>query len=266
MKKMMLSLLLAVSVLLPGCSSHDTSSALVIKTSDPTTEAAPTETELLLKWAATTVPADAKLLYSASIGDSQTDFWLIYQQAETGCIRALHHEDKPTSNESSSMLPIQEDWEKQLNEPNVFTSLHSEQSGNPDWILLTSDPAMGQMNKRLYMSSDNGYIWSYIQDVSTIIDGYVTGVTFRDELTGWITAAQHGQQLVPLYRTTDGGKTWAAQPIPIPNDYNYGNVNPPEFQEGDLMNGTLDIEFVKENDQKTFHYVTNDGGETWEVK
>lgn len=163
----------------------------------------------------------------------------------------------------AKLLPIQESWEQQLSESNVHFSFHSEQSAIPDWILLNSDPAMGLMEKRLYKSLDQGQTWSFVQEVSTTIDGYVTGITFRDEHHGWITASQHGQQLVPLYRTSDASSTWIVQSIAIPDGYNYGNVYPPTFLDEAGMNGTLSIEFVNDNDSKTFHYVTDDGGETW---
>ncbi|MBD3918808.1 hypothetical protein H8B09_08605 [Paenibacillus sp. PR3] len=163
----------------------------------------------------------------------------------------------------AQLLPIQEPWEQQLSESNVYFSFHSVQSTAPDWILLVSDPAMGLMEKRLYKSLDHGDTWSFVHDVSITIDGYVTGITFRDDQNGWITASQHGQELVPLYRTSDGGLTWSAQSVAIPEGFNYGNVDPPTFQDEAGMNGTLNIEFVNDNDRKTFHYVTNDGGETW---
>jgi hypothetical protein len=161
-------------------------------------------------------------------------------------------------------LPFKQDWEKQIQAGNVYTSLLSNSSSS--WILLTSDPAAGLMSKSLYESSDNGKTWIFINDVSLVIDGYVTGVSFRSSTDGWIAASQHGTAMLPLYRTKDGGKTWSLQNIPIPKGYKYGNVYAPVFDVNNAQSGTLKIEFVSDTSKDEFKFTTRDGGDTWVKK
>ncbi|RTE07191.1 WD40/YVTN/BNR-like repeat-containing protein [Paenibacillus whitsoniae] len=162
-------------------------------------------------------------------------------------------------------LPFKQDWEKQIQAGNVYTSLLS--SSSPSWILLTSDPALGLMNKSLYESSDNGKTWIFINDVSQVIDGYVTGISFRSPTDGWISATYHQDTaMVPLYRTKDGGKTWLLQNIPIPKGYKYGNAYAPVFNINNAQSGTLKIEFVSDTSKDEFEFITKDGGETWVKK
>jgi hypothetical protein len=162
-------------------------------------------------------------------------------------------------------LPIKQDWEKEIQANNVYVSLLSRSS--PSWILITSDPAAGLMNKSLYKSSDNGKTWTFINDVSQVVDGYVTGISFCSPTDGWIAASQHGTAMLPLYRTKDGGKTWSLQNIPIPKGFYYGNAYPPVFDVNNPQSGTLKIKFVGEASKDLFElFTTKDGGETWVKK
>ncbi|MNC15857.1 BNR/Asp-box repeat protein [compost metagenome] len=119
------------------------------------------------------------------------------------------------------------------------------------------------MGKTLYKTEDEGKSWSFVNDVSQSIEGYVTGVSFSNDKIGWIAATHHGEVLVPLYRTKDGGKSWNVQQITIPNGYKYGNAYAPTFDSNDAKQGTLKIEFVNDTDKKVVEFKTTDGGETW---
>ena len=70
--------------------------------------------------------------------------------------------DKGNTWSDTVSLPFKQDWEKQIKAGNVYTSLQS--SLSPRWILVTSDPALGLMNKSLYESSDNGKTWIFISE------------------------------------------------------------------------------------------------------
>ncbi|REE70514.1 hypothetical protein A8990_13069 [Paenibacillus taihuensis] len=163
---------------------------------------------------------------------------------------------------SISNVPIRKDWEKHVNNESTFTSSVTSNS-KFRWLLLTSEPALGQMGKTLYKSEDYGKSWVFVNDVSQTVEGYVTGLTFRDDKNGWISATQHGTELLPLYRTINGGESWKTQKIDIPEGYKYGNAFPPIFDEKDPMQGTLKIEFVGDLNTKTMKFITTDGGETW---
>jgi hypothetical protein len=193
--------------------------------------------------------------------ESQDKQLLIYENMNSTSPLTAQITDKSGSTKNRSNIPTQKDWEKGFRKDNIFASIHSD--SNINWILLTSDPAAGLMGKTLYKTSDNGKSWVLVNDVSLIVDGYVTGVTFRDDKNGWIGATQHGAALVPLYRTKDGGQTWSLQELSIPKGYKYGNVYPPIFDEKDIKQGTLKIEFVSDTDKTTMEFTTTDGGETW---
>jgi hypothetical protein len=166
--------------------------------------------------------------------------------------------EKSRNTDNRSNIPIQKDWEKGVQKDNIFASI-----SDINWILFTSDPGLGLMGKTLYKTRDNGKSWVFVNDVSLIVEGYVTGISFRDEKNGWISATQHGIALLPLYHTKDGGASWIIQKIDIPGGYKYGNAYPPIFDEKDTMQGKIKIEFVSDSDKKTVELITTDGGESW---
>lgn len=165
---------------------------------------------------------------------------------------------QPTTNTDDPGQPVASFLSKS---DHIFSSIPP--ASNVYWVLLASDPALGQMGKTLYKTEDNGKSWVFVNDVSQAVDGYVTGVSFRDDKNGWIAATQHGTAMLPLYRTEDGGKSWSVQKIDIPEGYKYGNVYPPVFDEKDPAQGTLKIDFMSDSNKKTVEFKTTNGGETW---
>jgi hypothetical protein len=208
-----------------------------------------------------TTPKDDALDLTQLIGNypNQLDQVSLYKSKDGLFVKRSSDNGKTWSDAAS--LPIKQDWEKEIQAKNVYVSLLS--SSSPSWILITSDPALGLMNKSLYSSNDNGKTWTFINDVSQVVDGYVTGISFCSPTDGWITASQHGTAMLPLYRTKDGGKTWSLQNIPITKGYKYGNAFPPKFDVNNLQSGTLKIEFVRDSNKDVFEFTTKDGGETW---
>ncbi|MEC0092326.1 hypothetical protein [Paenibacillus macquariensis] len=90
----------------------------------------------------------------------------------------------------TSDLPIPDSLGSAIPKENIFISLVP--SELKAWILLTSDPGAGLMNKIYYSSNDAGTSWSKVNEINQEVDGYVTGVSFRDGKVGWVTATQHG--------------------------------------------------------------------------
>lgn len=208
-----------------------------------------------------TIPANFTLVYSQSIGPRG---WFIYssQAANEASLVTFYSKDKGSS-WISSKLTLNNGITQQINKENIFVSIPEKDKG-PAWVLITSDPGVGLMKKQLYRSADELESWSLAADVSNEIDGYVTGVSFINHLDGWITASYHGEVLVPLYRTKDGGKSWDLQTITVPEGFKYGNVYPPVFDRKDINNGSVKIEFAGDKETKTFEYKTADLGEHWE--
>ncbi|MCR8643178.1 hypothetical protein NV379_10950 [Paenibacillus sp. N1-5-1-14] len=163
-------------------------------------------------------------------------------------------------------LPTTEAWENLVEKKDIHISaLPKEKKA---WILLNSDSSAGLMSKSLYeINGDEGNVLK-VRELDQEIDGYVTGVAFRDERVGWITAIQHGTELMPLYRTEDGGKSWTLQKLDRLAGYAYGNSYPPVFDAGDLNRGQLVMEYVSNSDRgrlskRRVKYTTTDGGDTW---
>ncbi len=175
----------------------------------------------------------------------------------------MYHSTDTGETWNRATLPTKQPWEQQVSKQNLFTSFPPTQQNLTGWVLLTSEPTAGLMGKTLYQSTDSGKSWQFLADVSLTIDGYVTGVTFRDTQNGWITASQHGAVMLPLYRSKDGGNTWTLQTIDIPQNYKYGNVMPPKFDKTNLQNGTISIEFVNDSKRNIVEYKSQDGGDTW---
>ncbi|WP_435165810.1 WD40/YVTN/BNR-like repeat-containing protein [Paenibacillus glycanilyticus] len=250
MKKLSIALIVFF-ILLSGCTSEEKG-----ESSNPSlTLSQPTFTQSTVMSTQPTTASEHKedgLLASFS-SNSQDKQLVLYRNSVSSLT--------VKTNGGTSNVPISKDWEKYVVKESIFASIVS--NSNVSWLLLASEPSAGQMGKTLYKSKDNGKSWAFVNDISQVIDGYVTGVTFSDDKNGWVAATQHGTELVPLYYTKDGGKSWSVQNIDIPKGYQYGNAYPPIFNEKDTKQGTLKIEFVGISNTESVEFKTTDGGETW---
>ncbi|MCL6650204.1 MAG: hypothetical protein K6U89_17980 [Chloroflexi bacterium] len=145
-------------------------------------------------------------------------------------------------------------------------------SGDRDgWILATSGPAAGLQRKALYRTPDGGRSWVRVA-LSGMAPGllpekgYATGLTFLDSQRGWLGMEYRGSVPVPLYRTTDGGRTWQLQALPRPaaGPPHYGDVYPPRFFAG--SQGSLPVAFSSNAGRQVALYRTDDGGDTWHLQ
>jgi hypothetical protein len=163
-------------------------------------------------------------------------------------------------------LPTEEDWETSRD-----VTIHSfSYEYRPSYTLLSSSPAAGQMMKSLYISDDHGVKWTRIGNLTSMIKGYPTGISFRTKDVGWISCSVRGGERVQFYRTKDGGRTWLEQPLPFPEPFNnngsYAETYPPVFDQENDHHGILFVEFVKNSIKTLVPYETQDGGETWVLK
>ncbi|MDE5818161.1 MAG: hypothetical protein K2I07_02425 [Lachnospiraceae bacterium] len=101
----------------------------------------------------------------------------------------------------------------------MYVSFADSQNG---YLLVCSDPALGQMAKHLYRTTDGGDSFSFAADLSTVIRGYPSGMAFCDEETGYIGVNSRGEENY-LYGTTDGGKTWESVDVPVHTDAYYSD-------------------------------------------
>ncbi|UYO06164.1 hypothetical protein [Paenibacillus sp. PSB04] len=207
------------------------------------------------------VPENAERIYAHGTG---SEGWFIYSALLGGRASLLtFYSPDRGANWKSSAWKLDPDLNQKMTDSNIFVAMAKTGGKNQNWILLTSDPGAGLMTKKLYLSDNELHSLSLVSDVSDKVEGYVSGVTFADAQHGWIAASYHGSVSIPLYRTTNGGKSWALQRIDIPEGFKYGNVSPPQFDAADNKTGSLAIEFVSDTENRTFTYTTKDAGEHW---
>lgn len=101
----------------------------------------------------------------------------------------------------------------------MYVSFADSQNG---YLLVCSDPALGQMAKHLYRTTDGGDSFSFVADLSDVVSGYPTGMAFCSEDVGYI-GVSHRQELSYLYGTTDGGMTWESVDVPVHTDAYYSD-------------------------------------------
>lgn len=113
-------------------------------------------------------------------------------------------------------------------------------NANDGWILATSTPAAGLMNKAIYATSDGGRSWR--ESSCTLgpgcpqgtgglpADSYPTGLSILGTDV-FVTALNHGDPYVWFYRSPDSGRSWTRIPLDAPEAFQgaYGDAYPPAF-------------------------------------
>lgn len=147
---------------------------------------------------------------------------------------------------------------------------------NTGWLMAHVGAGMSHDYVNVYRTTDGGQTWTKVVDPFT--DNLQqscakTGLIFTDANNGWVTGDCHGVQpgAPYLYRTTDGGRTWAPVELPAPasapelftTETLACGVQAPVYF--DTRTGLLPVECLDLNSSqpKTFLYRTTDGGQTW---
>jgi photosystem II stability/assembly factor-like uncharacterized protein len=141
-----------------------------------------------------------------------------------------------------SFLPTLEQWEGTGSE---YISFIDSLNG---FILVTSQPALGVMEKSIYKTNDGGKSWLRIGNITDKISSYPTGMTFKNSREGWITSSNHGQNYITTFKTDDGGYSWHKENLQMASEHKdyYTNSYPPVFLNNEKKFGILPIEYVKE--------------------
>src|SRR2546426_3572550 len=91
------------------------------------------------------------------------------------------------------------------------------------WLLASWGGAAVQENVEIYRSINGGETWIVVTEQTygnrksgLPFSGTKSSITFINPTTGWITG--FGPDLVYVYVTHDGGRTWRPQDIPLPRE------------------------------------------------
>jgi photosystem II stability/assembly factor-like uncharacterized protein len=141
------------------------------------------------------------------------------------------------------------------------------------YFLETIQTGSKTMSATLFNSNDNGLTWNNIfpganQDPGSSLPetGIKTGFSFISIDRGWLTVASQPQKVL-LYNTENGGRNWAPQEIPIPENITslVTTSLPPVFFTGNNDEGLLPVDFVSMDTgaRNRVFYFTSDSGVTW---
>ena len=128
-----------------------------------------------------------------------------------------------------------------------------------EWVAVYATTDAGQTWEQRFTHTPGG------EEPSLPAGGIKSGFAFLDPLTGWVTGSEPVNDFVYLYRTTDGGITWAHQPCDLADadpDAMY-NSFPPIFVS--TTEGFLPLQtFLIDGTPQTIVCKTTDGGQTWQ--
>jgi photosystem II stability/assembly factor-like uncharacterized protein len=140
------------------------------------------------------------------------------------------------------------------------------------FALVDLGAGAGSQGIAIYHSDNGGKSWSQVfahepgVDTSLPLSGMKNGLTFLDNLRGWIGGAQPQDLYIWLFKTVDGGHSWQkldlALPASSPNIMT--SVDAPRFFNS--MEGILPMDvFTTDTGIYKAFYTTTDSGNTWNV-
>ncbi len=152
------------------------------------------------------------------------------------------------------------------------------------WMLANGFGALGSEEVDVYRTTDGGETWikmsgtesyshaGYPPGGPTFAGGKI-GITFLNATTGWITGGGNVPNLLYIYATRDGGRTWRQETLPLPPGLSsrWSDIpTPPRFfsaQDGVLLvfYWSEDPATDKSLEKLVVFYVTHDAGATWSL-
>ncbi len=141
------------------------------------------------------------------------------------------------------------------------------------WMMAFLGIAAGSMAVAVYRTDDGGATWmqTYTNDPnlenasdSLPLGGIKSNLTPLDAQVAWVGGVIYAPEKFYLFKTSDGGQTWAAQTLPAAPGMQNTEVS---IDTGPIFpapnEGILPIRFTGET-YRTGFYATHDGGVNWE--
>lgn len=141
------------------------------------------------------------------------------------------------------------------------TILESTVSDNVRFRLVCSDPAAGNMIKKLEIYDKSEGSWKETEDLTMVIPNYPQGFLFVDENTGFIITDYHGERNY-VYRTDDGGNNWEGSYVGEKEDI-YSNGMGIELGIDGSVVIISNAKTTEDGDPESREYISYDMGKTW---
>lgn len=140
-------------------------------------------------------------------------------------------------------------------------------SVNVGWLIVCGEVAMGNEEHNLYITSDGGKTWKYVDsNIEEVYGRVLSGAGFANSDTGFMCFRYENAELTVCV-THDGGQTWKKINIQLPEEYSIYNATPLS----PVFDGTvtiLPLMLASESDLKVgvIYLESEDYGETWSVR
>ncbi len=144
---------------------------------------------------------------------------------------------------------------------------------NNGWALADLGVAAGSNAVAVYQTSDGGSIWNmnFINDPnqasasdSLPLGGLKFGLTPLNMQTAWIFGVVYAPGTPYLFRTDDGGRTWAPVQLPLPPGAENAEVGIEQIAFTSDSDGYILMRALSDSSNLVL-YVSNDGGASWAI-
>jgi photosystem II stability/assembly factor-like uncharacterized protein len=143
---------------------------------------------------------------------------------------------------------------------------------NTGWMMASLGIAAGSMAVAIYRTEDGGAAWTQTytnhpqesENDSLPFGGIKSSLVPLDSQIAWVSGVIYAPETFYLFKTGDGGQTWAPQTLPAAPGIQGSDVS---IDSGPIIitpaEGILPIRFTGDT-YRTAFYATHDGGLSWE--